>query len=153
MDSSTIHVLTIVLPFANEIAIVLTHSQLPLFSHLYRHCFQSGVHKDKICTTQDYINKVVIDLIAFLGIILFICKNAINYGYLIGVVTGLLLIFCSIIFPNMFLGIITEYITKLFKIKSSYLYIFIGLGNIIALMFITNFLESVVQTSLINYAH
>lgn len=145
MDSPIIHVLSIVLPFANEIAIVLTHSNLPLFSKLYRHCFQSGVHKSKICTRQDYINKIVIDLIAFLGIILFICKNAINYGYLTGVATGMVLIFCSIIFPSLFLGFITEYATKSLGIKSPYLYIFVGIGIIIGLMFATDFLESIVQ--------
>lgn len=139
---STVHVLSIVLPFANEIAIVLTQSKLPLFSNLYRHCFHSGVHK---CTRQDYINKVVIDLIAFLGILLFICKNAINYGYVTGVATGMVLIFCSIIFPTLFLGIMTKQATTFLGIKSPYLYIFVGMAIIIGLMFATNFLESIVQ--------
>jgi hypothetical protein len=151
--ASIIHILSIVLPFANEIAIVLTHSKLPIFDGLYKLCIDdvllTGVKLDrvlkKICTTKNYQNKIIIDLIAYFGIILYIGKNTILYGYATGVVTGLILIFCSIILPNMFLGIFIEKITKILNIKSPHFYILIGILLIIMLIILTIVLETIAQ--------
>ena len=144
---TTLHWLSILLPFANETAIVLTCSKLPFFKNLYRDCIDEGleIKTDKICKPQDYYNKIAIDLLAYTGIILFICKNAINYGYTTGVVTGVILIFLSIIIPNMFLGISIEKITTYLAIKNPYLYILVGIVMIALLVLVTNVLESITQ--------
>ena len=152
--SNIIDILSVILPFANETAIVLTHSKLPLFNGLYSSCFDETilgnafVTKDlrkKICTTQDYINKIIIDLIAYLGIILFIGKNTLLYGYVTGVANGMVLIFCSIMLPNMFLGNTLTKIIKIFNINNPYLYILIGVSLIICLIILTLILEIIVR--------
>ena len=144
---TTLHLLSILLPFANETAIVLTHSKLPFFKDLYRDCIDEvlEIKTDKICKSQDYLNKIIIDLVAYIGIILFICKNAINYGYTTGIVTGIILIFLSIIIPNMFLGISIDKITTYLTIKNPYLYILVGILMIAALVLVTSVLESIAQ--------
>ena len=149
-----IHYLSIILPFANETAIVLTHSKLPIFSELYRLCIDDALLKgfkvvkglnEKVCTKQDHINKILIDLLAYFGIMLFIGKNTIQFGYITGVTTGLVLIFCSIMLPNMFLGMSIGKITNFFNIKNSYLFILIGISLIIGLMYFTTVMESITQ--------
>ena len=152
--SNIISVLCVVLPFANEISIILTKSGLPLFQNLYSSCFDDTILGDlkvpneikkKYCTKKDYRNKIIIDLIAYLGIILFIGKNTLVYGYATGVATGMVLIFCSVMLPNMFLGTAIHKITKLFKIRNSYLFIAIGVTLVIALIILTTLLEKITQ--------
>ena len=101
--------------------------------------------KKKICTKKDYINKIVIDLIAYFGIMLFIGKNTLHYGYVTGVVNGMVLIFCSIMLPNMFLGRTINKIIKICNIHNPYFYIFIGVSLIICLILLTATLERITQ--------
>jgi hypothetical protein len=152
--SQIISILCLVLPFANETAIVLTHSGLPFFRGLYSSCFDETLLGDikvpfelkkKICRKKDYRHKIIIDLIAYLGIILFIGKNTLMYGYATGVATGLVLIFCSIMLPSMFLGLTIHKITKMFHIHNPYLFILVGLSLIIGLIILTHVLEGITQ--------
>ena len=154
--SNIIHILSIVLPFSNETAIVLTESGYTRFKDLYKVCFDRSLLgknssklqnklKDKICTKKDYIHKILIDLLAYLGIILNIGKNTINYGYATGVVTGLLLIFYSIILPNMFLGFTTHSIMDILKLHTPLAHVVVGVTLIILLILLTLFSEKVVQ--------
>ena len=151
--SQTIHYLSIFLPFINEIAITLTHSKLPLFSNLYRGCIPHDIVSDisyktildKVCSKRDFRNKIFIDLLAYLGIMLFIGKNTLEYGYATGVATGMVLIFCSIILPTLFLGMAIHETTHLLKIKNPYLYIIVGLTFIGLLMLFTSLMESIIQ--------
>lgn len=155
MDASTlISILCVLLPFSNETAIVLTSSGLPLFHQLYSHCLEESVLGDinvpievkkKICRKKDYRNKIIIDLIAYLGIILFIGKNTLMYGYVTGVATGMVLIFCSIMLPNMFLGKAIHKVTQMFHIRNPYLFILVGVTLISALILLTVLLEAVTQ--------
>ena len=151
--SQTIHYLSVILPFINETAIVLTHSKLPLFSKLYRTCIPHDIVYDirnesilaKVCSKSDFRNRILIDLLAYLGIILFIGKNTLEYGYVTGVANGMVLIFCSIVLPNLFLGMTIHKTTQLLNIKSPYLYILVGIALIVLLMLFTVVMESVVQ--------
>lgn len=154
--SNIIHILSIVLPFSNETAIVLTESGYSQFKDFYKVCFDKSLLgknssklqnklKDKICTKKDYIHKILIDLLAYLGIMLNIGKNTITYGYATGVVTGLLLIFYSIILPNMFLGFTTHKIMDLLKLHTPLTHVVVGITLIILLILITHYSETLVQ--------
>lgn len=151
--SKAIHYASIILPFMNETAILLTNSKLPLFANLYRTCIPHEAVSDirnasvlaKVCTRRDFFNKIMIDLLAYLGIMLFIGKNTIQYGYATGVANGMVLIFCSIILPNIFLGTAIHTTTKFLKIKSPLFYILIGCVLIGLLMLFTAFMETTVQ--------
>jgi len=149
-----IHYASLILPFANETAIVLTHSKLLTFKGVYRGCIDDGLIHDtsvkkkiesSFFTGRDYLHKVLIDLLAYLGIILFIGKNTLTYGYVTGVVTGMVLIFCSIMLPNMFLGVAIHKITHILGVENPYTYIAIGIALIIALIYLTSFLEDIAQ--------
>ena len=100
---------------------------------------------NKICTKKDYIHKILVDLLAYLGIILNIGKNTITYGYATGVVTGLLLIFYSIILPNMFLGFTTHKIMDMLKLHTPLAHVAVGVTLITLLILLTLFSETVVQ--------
>jgi hypothetical protein len=76
---------------------------------------------------------------------LFIGKNTLHYGYVTGVVNGMVLIFCSIMLPNMFLGSTINKIIKFFNIHNPYFYIFIGISLIICLIIFTATLERITQ--------
>ena len=154
--SNIIHILSIVLPFTNETAIVLTESGYTQFKDLYKVCFDKSLLgkksyklqnmlKDKICTNKDYVYKILIDLLAYLGIILNIGKNTINYGYATGVVTGLLLIFYSVILPNMFLGFTTHAIMDMLKLHTPFAYVAVGFTLITLLIIVTHYSEILVQ--------
>jgi hypothetical protein len=148
-----IHWMSIVLPYANNIAIVLTNSKLPLFSTLYRSCVESMLvegHKSKelehiVCTRQDYIHRVIIDLIVYFGLMLFIGKNTLTYGYATGVATGMVLMFFSMIVPNLFMGQSVHSITRFLHINNPYLYILVGIVFIVGLVLLTNVAESATQ--------
>ena len=151
--SKTIYYLSIILPFINETAILLTNSKLPLFANLYRTCIPYEAVSDirnssilnKVCTRRDFRNKIIIDLLAYLGIMLFIGKNTIQYGYVTGVANGMVLIFCSIILPNLFLGTAIHNTTKFLKIKTPFFFILVGVVLIVLLMLFTAFMEYNVQ--------
>jgi hypothetical protein len=151
--AALIHWMSIVLPFANDTAIVLTNSKLPLFSTLYRTCVESTMmegHKCShiasiVCTHQDYINRVIIDLIVYFGLMLYIGKNTLTYGYATGVATGMVLMFFSIIVPNLFMGPSIHSITRFLHINNPYLYILVGIAFIVGLVLLTNLAESATQ--------
>ena len=154
---TTVHTLittlSFLLPLVHEAAIVLTHSKLPLFDGLYRSCLEDSfleygkrdAIKQHICSTQDYVKKLSIDLIAYFGLMLFIGKNTIRHGYVTGVATGLVLIFVANILPNMFLGISIERITHAIGTSNPYTYIAVGLLLIGLLIFVLSVLERLTQ--------
>ena len=152
--ANIIHYASLILPFATETSIILTESKLPLFEGFYRECIHKELLKsnkirlllkNETCDIRDDKIKIIIDLIAYLGIMLFICKNTINYGYVTGVCAGVAMIFCSMILTNMYLGKIVKYFTKLLKIDNPYLFICIGILVIIGFVIFTNILEKIIQ--------
>ena len=154
--NTSIDVLSIVLPFCNEIANVLSSSDLPFFQNLYKQCIDPylldnyllrTISKDKICRSRHIFSKLVIDILALFGIILNIGKNSIEYGYLTGIITGLIIVFLSFILPNLFLHKIVHGIMHRFKFKSPYMSIFIGFVVIGILMVTSVVLERLVQDS------
>ena len=155
-SAAFIHWMSIVLPYANNVAIVLTNSNLPLFSRLYRSCVESTLvdgSKCKqltymVCTNEDYVHRVIIDLLVYFGLMLFIGKNTLLYGYATGVVTGLVLMFFSMILPNLFLGPTIHAISGLLNIHNPYAYILIGIALIIGLVVLTNVAESLTQNAM-----
>jgi hypothetical protein len=151
--NTLITTLSFFLPLVHEAAIVLTHSKLPLFDGLYRSCLEDSLLeygkrdavRQHICSTQDYVKKLAIDLIAYFGLMLFIGKNTIRHGYVTGVATGLVLIFVANILPNMFLGISIERITHAIGTSNPYVYIAVGLLLIGILIFVLSVLERLTQ--------
>jgi hypothetical protein len=151
-----IHWMSIVLPFTNEFAIILTNSKLPVFSKLYRSCVDNMLVEEFnckeltgiVCNRRDYIHRAIIDLIVYFGIILFIGKNTLTYGYATGVATGLVLMLFSMIIPNLFLGPTVHSISRFFHIHNPYLYILIGILLIGILLILTNVAESLTQRAM-----
>ena len=149
-----IHWMSIILPFSNEIAITLTHSGIPLFKNLYRSCIEtfsisdSAIRKkieNQLCNFQDSYHKIFFDTIAYFGIMLNICKNAIQYGYVTGIFSGLNLVVWSMLLTNMFLGPAIHYVSHLFHVKSPIMYIIVGISLITLLIIITHYTELWVQ--------
>lgn len=149
-----IHWMSIILPFSNEIAITLTHSGIPLFKNLYRSCIEtfsisdSAIRKkieNQLCNLHDSYHKIFFDTIAYFGIMLNICKNAIQYGYVTGIFSGLNLVIWSMLLTNMFLGPAIHYVSHLFHVKSPIMYIIVGISLITLLIVITHYTELWVQ--------
>ena len=142
---------SILLPFINETAIVLTKSKLPLFHNFYKSCIPDEVinflpesckkNKDIVCSSYDTFRRLFIDAIAYLGIILNIGRSTIKYGYVTGVVNGFVLIICSIVFPNLYLGHIIDNIKQFLRVESSAMSIIVGIVCIIILIFATKYLQ------------
>jgi hypothetical protein len=154
MDSLLVQILCIVLPFANEIAIILTRSGLPPFKNLYSSCFDETILGDlkvpwhikkKYCTGRDYRNKIIIDLIAYLGIILFIGKNTLSHGLVAGVANGMVLIFCSIMLPSLFMGSAIHHIMSALHTRHAGTLLGVGLSLVVCLMVLTTVLETLTQ--------
>lgn len=144
------NILTIVLPFTNEIANVLTSTGYKYFENLYKPCIDDyliddkilkHINNKKICKSKDYFNKIIIDLIALLGIILNICRNTLENGYYDGILSGINIVFFSFIFPNLFLHKIINY----FVLKSKSMKLIVGLIIIFILMIITFLIEKVIN--------
>lgn len=149
-----IHWLSIILPFSNEIAITLTHSGIPLFKSLYRSCIEGFLINDsklrkkvenQLCNMHDSYHKIFFDTIAYFGIMLNICKNAIQYGYVTGIFSGLNLVVWSMLLTNMFLGPAIHFVSHLFHVKSPIMYIIVGISLITLLIVITHYTEIWVQ--------
>jgi hypothetical protein len=149
-----IHWMSIILPFSNEIAITLTHSGIPLFKNLYRSCIDTfsisdntirKKVKNQLCNFDDSYHKIFFDTIAYFGIMLNICKNAIQYGYVTGIFSGLNLVVWSMLLTNMFLGPAIHYVSHLFHVKSPIMYILVGISLITLLIVITYYTELLVQ--------
>lgn len=142
---------SIILPFINEIAIVLRKSGLTMFQNLYKSCIHGEIllllsdsckeNKKIHCTLKDRLEGLFIDSLAYLGILLNISRNTIKYGYVTGVVNGFVLVICSIIFPNLYLSKIIHIFKNILNINNPIMNIIIGLVCIIILIFITKFLQ------------
>jgi len=135
-SSSIIQVLSIILPFSNEAAIVLTNS------HIVKRLYVSECHHP---TRRELARKIGIDLLAYLGIMLFIGKNTLMFGYVTGIATGIVLIFLSIILPNLFLHDTIEVVTKKLNHTSPYAKAATGIAIIVLLVLFTNYCESIIQ--------
>jgi hypothetical protein len=144
---------SIILPFVNEIAITLTKSGLPMFHNLYRVCVHNDIftvmtetckqNKKIQCTNIETFRGLFIDALAYLGIILNIGRNTLKYGYITGVVSGFVLILCSIVFTNLYLGQIIHKLKDILDVKTPFMNIVIGLICIIILVFATSFLQNI----------
>jgi len=152
--SSIIHWSSIVLPYSNNIAITLTESGMPLYKSLYRNCINFFAIKDEairkkvdgqICTSKDHYHKIFFDTIAYFGIMLNICKNAIQYGYVTGIFSGLNLVFWSMLITNMFLGSTIHHIIHVLQFTSPIMYLIVGIFCIAALVAITHYTELWIQ--------
>lgn len=152
--TNMIHYASLLLPFANEAAIILTESKLPLFNGFYRECVNAEllesnkiklILKHKTCDFKDDKIKMFVDFIAYIGIMLFICKNTLHYGYVTGVCGGVVMVVCSMMLTTMYLGKIVKYFTKIFNVVNPYLFILIGMFVVSGFILLTNFLEMITQ--------
>ena len=152
--TAIIHWASIVLPYSNNVAITLTESGMPLYKSLYRNCIDFFAIKDEairkkvegqICTTKDHYHKILFDSIAYFGIMLNICKNAIQYGYVTGIFSGLNLVFWSMLITDMFLGSAINHITRALQLTSPITYLLVGILCIAALVAITHYTEELIQ--------
>ena len=152
--SSIIHWASIVLPYSNNVAITLTESGIPLYKSLYRNCIDFFAIQDEairkkvdaqICTGKDHYHKIFFDTLGYLGIMLNICKNAIQHGYVTGIFSGLNLIFWSMLIANMFLGSMIHHITRALHFTSPIMYIMVGIFCIAVLVTITYYTEQWIQ--------
>jgi hypothetical protein len=151
---SIIHWLSIVLPYSNNVAITLTESGMPLYKSLYRNCIDFFAIQDEsirkkvdgqICTSKDHYHKIFFDTIAYLGIMLNICKNAIQHGYVTGIFSGLNLVFWSMLITDMFLGSTIHRITHALQLTSPIMYLMVGIFCIAVLVAITHYTEVWIQ--------
>ena len=152
---------SIILPFVNEIAIILSKSGILMFHNLYRSC----IHNDNFtimseacknnkkihCSTGETFRSLFIDILSYLGIILNISRTTLQYGYITGVVSGFVLILCSIVFTNLYLGQIINKIKDILNVNTPFMNIIIGLICIIILIFFTNFLQNVASNLFKHY--
>ena len=143
---------SIILPFINETAIILTKSGYSAFHNLYKVCIHDDAfillsetckaNKHIHCSNSDTFRRLFIDALAYLGIILNIGRNTLKYGYITGVVSGFVLILCSIVFTNLYLGQIIHKLKNILHVKTPFMNIVIGLICIIILVFVTSFLQN-----------
>ena len=110
--SIIIDILSYILPFINEISNILTASNLKPFKGLYKRCVDRYllpsnvikiISKNKICTPQELRSKIIIDILGLLGIIINIAKNAIQFGYLTSILSGIVVVMISFVIPNLYL--------------------------------------------------
>jgi hypothetical protein len=154
---------SVMLPFINEMSIVLTNSGFPMFKDLYKVCIPketleklpSKYHHDEnlVCSMRQEFRKIVIDMIAYLGIMLNIGRNTLNFGYFIGVVNGLFLVFFSMIVPSLFLSRAQKALISKLAIgdERRIARIILGLACVILLMYVTDALQERMQKSLQKY--
>jgi hypothetical protein len=152
---------SIILPFINETAIILTKSGYSAFQNLYKVCVHDDVftllsakckaNKNIHCSNSDTFRRLFIDALAYLGIILNIGRNTIKHGYVTGVVNGFVLVICSIVFPNLYLGEIISTLKHIFHVNKPIMNIIIGLICIIVLIFATKMLQDLSTTMFQNY--
>lgn len=142
--------LSIILPFANEMSIVLTNSGLPIFKNLYKICIHDDLvvqlpkslqsEKTIVCSQTESLRRILIDCVAYLGITLNIARSTLQFGYVTGVVCGFLIIFFSMIIPTLFLSKIQHICIERLHIgiEKPFMRIFIGLLLIIGLIILAN---------------
>ena len=153
--SIVIEVLSYILPFSNEIANILTSSGIGIFKNLYKQCIDKYlipqnilklISHVKICNQRDIISKLFFDMIAFGGIIIYISKNAIQYGYLTGILNGINIILFSFILPNLYLFRLIKIIKKYFNLKNKYNTILIGAVLVCILIAFTILFEYIIYS-------
>jgi len=153
--SIVIEVLSYILPYTNEIANILTSSGFKIFQNMYKHCIDrylipqnilKVISKDKICNQRDIISKIIFNIIAFTGIIIYISKNAIQYGYLTGILNGINIMLFSFILPNLYMFRLIRFIKNYFNLKNKYNTILIGLLIVAILIGFTILVEFIIYT-------
>lgn len=154
-----INILSLILPFSNEIAGILCESDYKTFSNLYAQCIdpylldfrtQKLIPNKKICDDKKFYYKLFFDIIAIIGIILNICRNAIQNGYLDGVLSGINIMMLSFILPNLYLHKIVHYIITYFKIKNNNLKLIVGIFVVAIFFIVTLINESIIDKIFIN---
>jgi hypothetical protein len=141
--ANIIHYASLILPFAHEIAVIPKESKLPIFDGFYRDCIdtkldtiqEKRIFKNKTCTIKDKTMELIIDLIAYTGILLLVSKNALHYGYVTGIATGLIMLFCSVTLARMYLGKIVSFINDFAGFKNPYILLIISI--FVVCMYIT----------------
>jgi len=139
--ANIIHYASLVLPFAHEIAMIPKKSNLPLFAGFYRDCIEADsiqekkLFKNKTCTIKDRTTEIIIDFIAYTGILLLVSRNALTYGYVTGVTTGLVMLFCSVTLARMYLGQIVSTINDFLGFKNPYILLIVSI--FVVCMYIT----------------
>jgi hypothetical protein len=174
-----INALSVLLPFANEVSIVLTNSGLSFFRDFYKICIHDDLivqlpkayrndrsidfivqlpkayrnDRSIVCTRSEALRRLFIDSIAFLGIVLTIGRSTMKFGYVSGVASGVLIIFFSMIVPSLFLSKIQIVCLEFLHvgIEKPFLRIFIGLLIIAALVIITDKTIAFTQSKLQKY--
>ena len=91
-------------PFSNEVANVLTSSGLAIFS---------GLYKDVPKTKKQKLSKVLIDLIALIGIILNAVHTTEKHGSTAGIIKGIIVIIIAFFNIYIFLLIVSAFFTEL----------------------------------------
>jgi hypothetical protein len=150
--ANIIHYASLILPFAHEIAVIPKESKFPLFAGFYRDCIdipssvkQNTLFLRKMCTVKDKTTEIIIDFIAYTGILLLVSKNALIYGYVTGVTTGLIMLFCSITLANMYLGKIVSFINDFLGFKNPYILLIISISVVCMYITLARILESFAQ--------
>lgn len=150
--ANIIHYLSLILPFAHEIAVIPKESKLPFFSG-FRECIdtkldtiqQKKLLQKKMCTSTDKTIEIVIDLIAYIGILLLVSKNTLHYGYVTGVATGVVMFFCSVTLVRMYLGKIVSFINDFIGVKNPYILLIISMLVVLMYIVVAGILEMITQ--------
>lgn len=149
--TNIIHYLSLILPFAHEIATIPKESKLPFFAGFYRDCIESDtirekkLFKNKTCTIKDKTTEIIIDFIAYTGILLLVSRNALIYGYVTGVTTGLVMLFCSVTLAHMYLGKIVSTVDNLLGFKNPYILLIISIFVVFMYITLARILEMMTQ--------
>jgi len=151
--ANIIHYASLILPFAHEIAVIPKESKLPIFDGFYRDCIdteldtiqQKKIFKNKMCTIKDKTTEMIIDLIAYTGILLLVSKNALHYGYVTGIATGLVMLFCSVTLARMYLGKIVAFINDFIGFKNPYILLIISIFVVCMYIALASILETLAQ--------
>jgi hypothetical protein len=148
-----IHCASLILPFAHEIAMIPKKSNLPLFAGFYRDCIDTELDtirekkllKNKTCTIKDKTTEIIIDFIAYTGILLLVSKNALIYGYVTGVTSGLVMLFCSVTLAHMYLGKIVSTINDFLGFKNPYILLIVSIFVVSMYITLARILEMFTQ--------
>jgi hypothetical protein len=149
--ANIIHYASLVLPFAHEIAMIPKKSNLPFFAGFYRDCIEvdtiqeKKLLKNKTCNIKDETTEIIIDFIAYTGILLLVSKNALIYGYVTGVTTGLVMLFCSVTLAHMYLGQIVSTIDNFLGFKNPYILLIISIFVVCMYITLARMLEAITQ--------
>ena len=149
--TNIIHYASLILPFAHEIAIIPKSSKLPFFDGFYRDCIEADtirekkLFKNKTCTIKDKTTEIIVDLIAYTGILMLVSKNALTYGYVTGISTGLIMLFCSVTLARMYLGQIVSAINDFIGFKNPYILLIVSIFVVCMYITLARILEMFAQ--------